>query len=49
MENEVEKKSKAERRQQKKEKRKFKLHGSSLRVIYRNAILKRLKEKKQKP
>ena len=49
MENEVEKKSKTERRQQNKEKRKFKLHGSSLRVIYRNAILKRLREKKQEP
>jgi hypothetical protein len=46
MENEVEKKRKAERRQQKKERRKFKLHSSSLRVIYRNAILKRLREKK---
>jgi len=46
VDDEVVKKSKAERRQQKKEKRKFKLHGSSLRVLYRNAILKRLKEKK---
>lgn len=48
MEEEIAGKSKAERRQQKKERRKFKLHGSSLRVIYRNAIMKRLKEKKQK-
>ena len=46
MENEIEKKGKAERRQQKKEKRKFKLHGGSLRVIYRNAVMKRLREKK---
>ena len=46
MEDEVEKKNKAERRQQKKDKRKFRLHGSSLRVIYQNAIRKRLKEKK---
>jgi len=46
VEDEIEKKSKAERRQQKKGKRKFMLHGSSLRVIYRNAILKRLREKK---
>jgi hypothetical protein len=46
VEDEVEKKSKAERRQQKKNKRKFRLHGGSLRVIYQNAIRKRLKEKK---
>jgi len=46
VEDEVEKKNKAERRQQKKDKRKFRLHGSSLRVIYQNAIRKRLKEKK---
>jgi hypothetical protein len=46
VENEIEKKSKAERRQQKKERRKYKLHGSSLRIIYRNAIMKRLREKK---
>jgi hypothetical protein len=46
VENEIEKKSKARRRQQKKERRKFKLHGSSLRIIYRNAIMKRLREKK---
>jgi hypothetical protein len=45
VEDEVEKKSKAERRQQKKNKRKFRLHGGSLRVIYQNAIRKRLKEK----
>jgi hypothetical protein len=42
----IERKTKAERRQQKKKKRKFTLHGSSLRVIYRNAILKRLRRKK---
>jgi len=46
VEDEIEKKNKAERRQQKKEKRKFRLHGGSLRVIYRNAIMKRLREKK---
>ena len=46
MEDEIEKKSKAERRQQKKDKRKFRLHGGSLRVIYQNAIRRRLKEKK---
>ncbi len=37
---------KAERRQQKKAKRKFRLHGGSLRVIYQNAIRRRLREKK---
>jgi hypothetical protein len=46
VENEIEKESKAERRQQKKDKRKFRLHGGSLRVIYQNAIRRRLKEKK---
>ncbi|MGD0353067.1 MAG: hypothetical protein ABSB38_06185 [Dehalococcoidia bacterium] len=46
MEEEIEKKNKAERRQQKKDKRKFRLHGGSLRVIYQNAIRRRLKEKK---
>lgn len=46
MEDEIEKKSKADRRQQKKDKRKFRLHGGSLRVIYQNVIRKRLKEKK---
>ncbi len=47
MEEEIEKKGKAERRQQKKDKRKFRLHGSSLRVIYQNAIRRRIKEKKK--
>jgi len=42
----VEKRSKAERRQQKKARRKFRLHGGSLRVIYQNAIRRRLREKK---
>jgi hypothetical protein len=46
VENEIEKKNKAERRQQKKDKRKFRLHGGSLRVIYQNAIRRRLKDKK---
>jgi len=46
VEDEIEKKSKAERRQQKKDKRKFRLHGGSLRVIYQNAIRRRLKERK---
>jgi len=46
VEGHVEKKGKAERRQQKKARRKFKLHGGSLRVIYQNAIRRRLKEKK---
>jgi hypothetical protein len=46
VEEEIEKKNKAERRQQKKDKRKFRLHGGSLRVIYQNAITRRLKEKK---
>jgi hypothetical protein len=46
VEEEIEKKNKAERRQQKKDKRKFRLHGGSLRVIYENAIRRRLKEKK---
>jgi hypothetical protein len=45
VEEEIEKKNKAERRQQKKDKRKFRLHGGSLRVIYQNAIRRRLKEK----
>jgi hypothetical protein len=39
-------KSKPERRQQKKARRKFRLHGGSLRVIYQNVIRRRLKEKK---
>jgi len=39
------KKDKAERRQQKKARRKFKLHGGSIRVIYQNVIRRRLKEK----
>jgi hypothetical protein len=39
-------KSKAERRQQKKARRKFRLHGGSLRVIYQNVIRRRLKENK---
>jgi hypothetical protein len=46
VEDEIEKRSKAERRQQKKDKRKFRLHGGSLRVIYQNVIRRRLKEKK---
>jgi hypothetical protein len=46
VEDEIEKKNKAERRQQKKDKRKFRLHGGSLRVIYQNAIRRRLREKK---
>jgi len=46
VDNEIEKKSKAERRQQKKDRRKFRLHGGSLRDIYQNAIRRRLKEKK---
>jgi hypothetical protein len=46
VEDEIEKKNKAERRQQKKDKRKFRLHGGSLRVIYQNVIRRRLKEKK---
>jgi hypothetical protein len=46
MEDNVEKKGKAERRQQKKAKRKFRLHGGSLRVIYQNVIRRRLREKK---
>jgi hypothetical protein len=46
VEDEIEKKSKADRRQQKKDKRKFRLHGGSLRVIYQNVIRKRLREKK---
>ena len=46
MEDEIEKRSKAERRQQKKDKRKFRLHGGSLRVIYQNVIRRRLREKK---
>jgi hypothetical protein len=39
-------KGKAERRQHKKDKRKFRLHGGSLRVIYQNVIRRRLREKK---
>jgi hypothetical protein len=46
VEDEIEKRSKAERRQQKKDKRKFRLHGGSLRVIYQNVIRRRLREKK---
>jgi hypothetical protein len=39
-------KSKSERRQKKKARRKFKLHGGSLRVIYQNVVRRRLREKK---
>jgi len=39
-------KSKAERRQRRKIRRKFKLHGGSLRTIYQNVIRRRLKERK---
>ena len=46
MENYDEGKSKTERRQRKKARRKFRLHGGSLRVIYENVIRRRLKEKK---
>jgi hypothetical protein len=46
VEDEIGKKNKAERRQQKKDKRKFRLHGGSLRVIYQNVIRRRLREKK---
>ena len=46
VEDDVEKKGKAERRKQKKARRKFKLHGGSLRVIYQNAIRRMLSEKK---
>jgi hypothetical protein len=46
VENYDERKGKAERRQQKKAKRKFRLHGGSLRVIYQNVIRRRLREKK---
>jgi hypothetical protein len=46
VENYGEGKSKAERRQRKKARRKFRLHGSSIRVIYQNVIRRRLKEKK---
>jgi hypothetical protein len=46
VENHGEGKSKAERRQQKKARRKFRLHGGSIRVIYQNVVRRRLKEKK---
>jgi hypothetical protein len=46
VENYDEGKSKSERRQKKKARRKFKLHGGSLRVIYQNVVRRRLKEKK---
>jgi len=46
VEDDVGKKDKSERRQQKKAKRKFRLHGGSLRDIYQNAIRRRLREKK---
>ncbi|HEX75242.1 MAG TPA: hypothetical protein G4O12_01525 [Dehalococcoidia bacterium] len=40
------KESKAERRQRKKTRRGFKLHGSSFRAIYQNVTRRRLKERK---
>jgi len=46
VENYDEEKGKAERRQQKKARRKFRLHGGSLRVIYQNVVRRRLKERK---
>jgi len=46
VENYDERKSKTERRQRKKARRKFRLHGGSIRVIYQNVIRRRLKEKK---
>jgi hypothetical protein len=46
VEEEIENRSKAERRQQKKDRRKFRLHGGSLRIIYQNAIRRKLREKK---
>jgi hypothetical protein len=46
VEDQVERKNKAERRQQKKAKRKFRLHGGSLRVIYQNVIRRKLRESK---
>jgi len=46
VEDEIEKETRAECRQQKKKRRKFSLHGSSHRVIYRNAITRRLRKKK---
>jgi len=38
-------KTKAERREEKKTRRKFRIHGKSLSEIYRNVILKRLRGK----
>lgn len=38
--------TKTERRQRKKAKRRFKLHGSSLRTLYLDVIRRRLKETK---
>jgi hypothetical protein len=46
VENYDEKKGKAERRQQKKARRKFRVHGGSLRVIYQNVVRRRLKGNK---
>jgi hypothetical protein len=46
VENEIENKSKADRRQQKKDKKKFRIDGGSLRVVYQNAIRRRLGENK---
>lgn len=37
-------KTKAERREQKKARRKFQIHARRLKEIYRNAVLKRLKK-----
>jgi hypothetical protein len=45
MENFDEKKSKGERRQGKKARRKFRIHGGSLRVIYQNVVRRKLKKK----
>ncbi len=39
-------KTRAERREQKKTRRKFRIHGKTLSEIYRNVILKRLKGKR---
>jgi len=46
VEEDIEKKDKAEPRQQRKTRRKFMIHGGSLRAIYPNAIRRRLREKK---
>ena len=47
MEEEDDLKSKAARREKKKTRRKYPVHGSSLRVVYPNVVLKRSSREKK--